>query len=505
MNDSYRTSWTRRLAVVCVAMAGAVHPAAIDPAVGQDQKQPRPSEALIDDLAASHPVSAYIDHSTVFTAEIDWAKIDVDAFFDSIQKLTGDRPSEQPIVKALFAQLQAAQAGKIFVIAGLQTVTDGTPLVVVPTPDPEKLLKSMQGMFGENVQIAASGSALLFGDPLQIERQKSFKPLTRSDMIAPMRDANRLDHTAVLAMPRSTREMLWKLWPKRQPDGFPVDLSPSQMAKDIKRVIVTLRTPPDPLMRLTIESVDDEAADRVSKVCADLKQRFKVALAGVTFKRDEHQITLEADRDAVLLAEAKAVAARQATNRSRMVGTLKKLGLAIHHYQQREQHLPPRCFVDLDGNPLHSWLVAILPDFNNLAFYRSLKLDRRWDDSANARLRNTTPAGIGDQSLPVAFTSIRAPVYPGSLWQGDGPPKRLSEVTDATSQTIMLVDAPSSAAIHWADPESWVISEDDPMTDVFGARAAARVLMVDGSVRLLKKAELDDAKLKAMLTIAGGD
>ena len=102
-----------------------------------------------------------------------------------------------------------------------------------------------------------------------------------------------------------------------------------------------------------------------------------------------------------------------------------------------------------------------------------------------------------------AKTTLRAPVLEGSLWDGDGPPKDFRDVIDGTSNTIAVIDAPEAAAIEWANPQPWIISADDPAADVFGDRDRVTVLMLDGSVRVFTREELDNDKLKAMLTIGG--
>jgi hypothetical protein len=102
-------------------------------------------------------------------------------------------------------------------------------------------------------------------------------------------------------------------------------------------------------------------------------------------------------------------------------------------------------------------------------------------------------------------TTIRAPVFPGSLWDGDGPPKKFRDVRDGLSNTIAFIDAPPSAAIEWANPEPWILSEDDPMTDVFGDRESMAVGMLDGAVILLHRDRMTNEKLKALLTIDGGE
>ncbi len=73
------------------------------------------------------------------------------------------------------------------------------------------------------------------------------------------------------------------------------------------------------------------------------------------------------------------------------------------------------------------------------------------------------------------------------------------------SQTIALIDAPLAAAVEWTNPEPWVLSQEDPMSDVFGDRPYVTVLMLDGSVHVFTREELTNEKLKALLTIAGED
>ncbi|MCS7466633.1 DUF1559 domain-containing protein [Stieleria sp. ICT_E10.1] len=501
MIPSRQPKSARRIVALLIVFSAGL----ISVADGQELRQGPPNGVLINDLAASHPVSAYIDASTLLVAEIDWENLDVDALFASVQKLTGDRPSDAAMVKDLIGKLKAGKAGRIYVLAGLQTLTDRAPLIVIPTPDAATLFASLKDLFGDNVRIAPSGSALLFGTPDQLKRVESLNPVSRSDILSPLHDANRLDHSVVIALPDASRDLLTKLWPAKEPVRFPVKVSPSQAAADIHRLVITVQTPPQPMVRLSLDTVDAEAADRVAETLTAIKQQFDPMLADVTLNREPKRVIVEIDGKTIELAETIASAMRQSAARSERIATMKQLGIAFYNYHDREKHLPPRCFVAADGKPLHSWLVAILPDMDNLAFYRSIRLDLTWDADENERLRTTVPAGFGSQHLPVGHTIIRAPVFPGSLWHGDGPPKRLKDITDPAADTILLIEAPDDASIHWADPTPWVISEDDPMENVFGNRDDARVLLADGSVLLLKRAEMDNQKLKAMLTIAAGD
>ena len=103
------------------------------------------------------------------------------------------------------------------------------------------------------------------------------------------------------------------------------------------------------------------------------------------------------------------------------------------------------------------------------------------------------------------MTTFRAPVFPGSMWHGDGPPKTFRDVKDGTSNTIAFIEAPMSDAVAWADPKPWIIDETDPMSDIFGDRDTITAVIMDGSVRVFTKEELGGGKLQALLTIDGGE
>ena len=111
------------------------------------------------------------------------------------------------------------------------------------------------------------------------------------------------------------------------------------------------------------------------------------------------------------------------------------------------------------------------------------------------------PFGMSEEGL----STVRYPVFPGSLWDDDDQELGFSDITDGTSNTIFAIHAPPESAISWADPTPWTISKSNPMKDVFGDRDEVIVAMMDGSTRTLKKSEMTNDKLKAMLTIAGGE
>ncbi len=220
-----------------------------------------------------------------------------------------------------------------------------------------------------------------------------------------------------------------------------------------------------------IETTDAGAADRVNGLVDTAMKSVGEAGSLIKVSVDMNNVNLRATPDTFFTIASTIVApARANAKRMQRMNYMKQIGLALHNYHGNEKHLPPRVFTDAQGNPLYSWRVAILPFLDQSAMYRAMKLDQPWDSEANRMFSSTMIPVYGDDPKLPNKTTFRAPVFPGSLWEGDGAPKTFRDIHDGTSNTIGVIDAPLSAAIEWANPEPWVLSEDDPMSDVFGDR-----------------------------------
>jgi hypothetical protein len=177
----------------------------------------------------------------------------------------------------------------------------------------------------------------------------------------------------------------------------------------------------------------------------------------------------------------------------------------MHNYHAVHKHLPAVAIVDQQGKPLLSWRVPLLIYLDQQALYQAIQLDQAFDSDANRVTCGMRVPVFGNVPGQPTKTTYRLPRFPGSLWDGDGAPKRFQNVIDGTANTIAILDAPVADAVAWADPQPWIIDEQDPMSDVFGDRDEVTALMMDGSVRVLTRQEMNNDKLKALLTIAGGE
>lgn len=198
---------------------------------------------------------------------------------------------------------------------------------------------------------------------------------------------------------------------------------------------------------------------------------------------------------------------RPAARRSQCKNNLKQIALALHQYESQHQALPPAYTVDANGKSLHSWRTLILPYLDQKALYDKIDLTRAWDDPVNAEAckSNVETYRCPDATSPQNYTSYLAVVTSNSCFHL-AESRLLSEITDGTANTLMLVEVDSEHAIHWMAPrdadELLVLGlvPKNKQAHAGGMHAA----FVDGSVKFLST-ELPLATRRALISIAGNE
>jgi hypothetical protein len=180
-------------------------------------------------------------------------------------------------------------------------------------------------------------------------------------------------------------------------------------------------------------------------------------------------------------------AARDAALRTHSMNNLKQIGLAMHNYHDLHQTLPPAYRAENSGRPLLSWRVLILPYIDQQALYKEFHLDEPWDSQHNKKLIERIPAvyrSPGSKAAPGStnYLTIRGPdtVFPGK----DGVSFR--QITDGTSNTILVVEASDEKAVVWTKPDDFEYNAADPQAGLVGLRSQGFLTAIcDGSVRLI--------------------
>jgi hypothetical protein len=209
-------------------------------------------------------------------------------------------------------------------------------------------------------------------------------------------------------------------------------------------------------------------------------------------------------KGAVLPAQA---SARFAARRTQSVNHMKHLALAMHNYLSQHGHFPPAVVLGPDGKTPHSWRVELLPFLEQQSLYDQYRMDEPWDSPANRKVLEARPElfgypGSGQDPTHSAYFVV---VGPKTMFPPGGKGRRIQEVVDGTSMTIMIVEA--KRPIPWTKPEDIPFDPDGPPPQLGGFQPESQGYNAgfgDGSVRFIKES-VNPRVLKALLTAQGGE
>lgn len=218
---------------------------------------------------------------------------------------------------------------------------------------------------------------------------------------------------------------------------------------------------------------------------------------------------------------------RIAAGRTNCQNQLRQQGLAALHYESLHGTLPPGAVVGpyeplgVPGSVSHGLWALLLGPLGEDALVRRYRIDVSHDHADNATAaasairvlrcpaESAGPAtgapGWADYG-PVAvnaFWSDIGLVDPADKFEGTMPVNgavKLSDITDGTSQTILLVESP--AANPWCSPST--MTSANTLLGVGRHRSGSNVALADGSVRALDT-NLTLRELSRLVTRAGGD
>jgi len=218
------------------------------------------------------------------------------------------------------------------------------------------------------------------------------------------------------------------------------------------------------------------------------------------------RIRLESNAAPVLASALPALEqAHKASARMQDANNLKQMVLAMHNYADSHGHFPPAAICSKAGKPLLSWRVAILPYIEQDNLYRQFHLDEPWDSEHNKKLL---------EIMPKVYMPVRGKVGPyetfyrvftgkQTIFPGGGRSSRIPDITDGTSNTIMIAE--SAKAVPWTKPDDMPYSSDKPLPKLGGEfDDGFNAGIADGSVHWIPKS-IDQQTLRALITANGGE
>lgn len=214
--------------------------------------------------------------------------------------------------------------------------------------------------------------------------------------------------------------------------------------------------------------------------------------------------------------------AREAARRNSCLGHLKQLSLGLHNYESVNGSFPGAAQPDPNGIHPHSWRVRISPYLESQKFYSLYRTSEPWNSPNNSKAVNNwgplTYFQCPSYDVQDGSTHYLAVVGDNTAF----PPKSgrmISEITDGTSNTILLIEAPHKR-VPWAKPQDMTFEEavelltNPPKQEDFGHEidegffykpsVGLNVAFCDGHVQHLRL-PVPKKYAVAMLTANGGD
>ena len=411
----------------------------------------------------------------------------------------------------------------------------GQPFVVVPLvdgADAAQIDRLFQGdpkgprLFGLHAYGKLHNAAVA-GSPAALDRVRTPVSVSRPELAAAVAAVGGDAFAArLLILPSAdSRRVLEEMVPT-----FPAELG-SGPVTDLTRGMLWAACGLDaglrPSLRLIVESKDAGAAKALKRLAQnaidylgrspDLQQLvpdLPKIVADAKPSIDGSRITINVDaKQAASLVDSITLPSRQAATRSQCVNNEKQIGLAIHNYIAQYGSFPPAFTHDKAGKPLLSWRVLILPYIEQDALYKEFHLDEAWDSDHNKPLIARMPPpyrcpGESDDVAREGKTRYLTPRGKATIFPGPEIIK-LPDVTDGTTNTIMVVEAGDANAVFWTKPDDWQVDPDLNTAGVFGSHTGVRgkgtdVGFADGSVRFLYET-ISPRVLRALLTRNGGE
>ncbi|MFL5328449.1 MAG: DUF1559 domain-containing protein [Gemmataceae bacterium] len=443
--------------------------------------------------AADHPAKALTNPSPPDSMEL-LATIHIKLQRISpkdVQSKLGDSAASAILAK----WLEQLQAGKVDELRIFLRLRDGSPVVVVHPVGPD------------TKQAFAALQEIRRGSPVAFE--------FRTGQLNSQ--ATGVDQPPILIglhIPENLRRVLLEILPdeaeptKRAIRGFrsadiPVDLSkPSTQCAIQFNDEASAKALPDAAREFCKLLAQDKSRAEILPVLDDLVKLSEIETTGtkVTLKISAETIGAVMPKINVIYAEQKHWAAS--------FENLKHLALAIHGYADaHEQHFPTDV-LEANGKPLLSWRVRVLPYMNEAKLFEQFHLDEPWDGPINKKLLDKMPAifRAPGTTAPTGRTPYLGPSGTDFFWvPGAKVGLRFRDITDGTSNTIMLVEANDANLVEWTKPTDWSPDATDPRIALIGRhRGSFAAGFADGSVRLLPNT-IEVSTLKALLTRAGGE
>jgi hypothetical protein len=486
------------------------------------------ADAPFDAATAAWRLAPFLDEQAFAVARVDLTGLNLNDIADRLARLTGlDAGQFAPARRAardVTDRFRQAGARELYAVVSLADLPMPGPFVLVPLGEganADEVRRALSVLGTETVETIHG--VVFAGGKAARERLRGLKPAARPGLESALAAVAATPVQLVFVPGPDLRRIVEETMPKLPPQvgGGPSTI----LTHGVRWAALGLETKPKLALKLTVQSKDAaaaralaDAAGRGLRWAAQQEEARRVLpkmdelVTALTPQVTGDRLTLTIDESAPVVAQASATLlarARSAAGRAQSSNNLKQIALAWHNYHDVHKAFPAD-IKSKDGKPLLSWRVAILPFVAQDNLYKQFKLDEPWDSEHNKALIARMPAtyhspaqkaGDGKTTYlaPRGQTGPDGAVKIGVL----GAP--IKEVTDGTSNTIMVVEANDEAAAVWTKPGDLDVDSKEPLKGLIGHYDEGFVAaLADGSVRFISK-KVNAATLLGAFTRNGGE
>ncbi|MBN1910095.1 MAG: DUF1559 domain-containing protein [Pirellulales bacterium] len=491
------------------------------------------AEEPFDTDARAQRIAPFLDEQTILVGRVDLKRIEVEPTVEQLARfvpeLQGYIAPSVAKAKQVHDWLRKAGVEEIYYVVSLADMP-GPPLVVAPLgpkadiemlraeiPD---LRPSAKRRNDDGIQARQISAAVVFGKPRAFRRLEVHQPHRRPHLADAFRAAGDTDAQLLFLPTDNDRRVIRELMPQLRPElgGGPSTI----LTEGLLWAAVGASLAPEPVARLTIQSKDADAAERLARTWntgLENAKKHLVKLFGPSFaetaanvlrpqvEKDRLRLTLAKKGGVELLVDVARPLLRGTVLtewRKRSVEKMRQIGIAMHNYVDSHKTFPAQANYDKNGKPLLSWRVHLLPYMEGQKLYKQFRLDEPWDSPHNRKLIEKMPDIYRSPASKAGkgHTVFLRPVGPQTACPGKEP-VRIRDITDGTSNTILLVEANDEQAVIWTKPEDLPFDPKNP-TRGLGSLVpdGFNSLFADASARFIRVPN-SPGRLRAVMTRNG--
>jgi hypothetical protein len=504
-----------KIAILLLPLLLAVPAAAADETVNAD--------------ARAKAVAPYLDDQVFAVAHVDVSRFKVETALAKLAELGKlDAAEIQPLKKKLLSWLGGftrAKGKEVYFVFSLADIgldaNSVTPFVLVPVEEgaDARALARLLSLAGFTSEKLSTGPMVVGGSRKALRRLRRLKPAARPELAKAFAAAGDTAIQLLILPTADMRRVVAETLP-----NLPAELgggSGKALSRGLHWAALGLDPPPQMSLKLIIQSKDEAAAKALRALIVQFLQAvgkwddvrdafpsFDKLAASITPKvvGDQLAVTHKGDNLARGVGELTQWV-QEMVRRAKVSEHLSKLGLALHKYHDAHNEFPAAASYDKDGKALLSWRVHVLPYVGHEKLYKEFHLDEPWDSTHNLKLVKRMPAVFHSGNYPLTRegkTTILAPTGKGTMFPGH---KRLKmgDISDGTSNTILLVEALPVQAVVWTRPDDLPYDSNKPFAGLVDRKKKSFLgVAADGTVHCLP-ASMKAKTLIGLFSPAGGE